>query len=881
MIMKTVCFRLFLFMGLLLYGCSDKLITLIKGDPAPEIETGEEKQKVIAHKYCASCTVAEYDIEKGRFPVPNEIVINQVFSAALATLQSLSSLGSAITAKAEDSDSEVNRASAGNSLKAVDPESVIRIPFDGPIQLKFDNKWKKGIYIVKWSNVKQRVWHWPDAIEIGGKAGKFKAVYQDSNHDLVLVPHQDTFAPGQRYLVVVSDQLRDQKGKKIQHTVSFSLYKSPVSFLHGFQPNEKYASIAELPLDKLLVVELLRKANQALFTQAEKLLTRAHITSIFSFSVKTQTALAFEQAARDQMFKTATLITPNDNDNIGVVGSLHTPITLSYITGEGDDQAMQQDVLSPTFDADGRLTAAVDQLDNNSQQYDVLPYFLGEKDWPLKMAASDQYGGDSLFAGEVAIKRIYLGHFPCLNFLSNGTKSLAASSPLAQGANANENSADPSVEASNNLNTNEGVQSLDPRRLLPWAVDFKQRPRQPQGDCPKRTNDFSQGIFSQKGQLDFWLAVPKTIDLENPRVVIYQHGLSGRNLHFIAIANRLAQYNIATIAIDIMMHGNRQVDTGKGDNFLLNSFIRPESPALTAGYLLQTTMDLSHLSVLVKTNPVILALLGLKDQVSLLSTFLSDTPAANLAALKDSKPSLYYIGNSLGGILGAIIGSWGRLPFQRMVLNVPGGDLADIILNSPRQSNYRYDANEQAAAASSAPTGAKASSSPTRSSSGQGGGGLSAMFGGGSSGAGAGQAQSLVSLIEIMSASEIIAMKMDPLTAGNTIFPVNFLLQQIIGDKTIAGRNTELLAQVMNLNATSFNDGDGEQNRTAEVRARWIFDPANYSKSADGQVAGHSFLLDAKTTATCGGQMQAIYFLLEGQLYDPTQSEKILAVCGQ
>ena len=356
-----------------------------------------------------------------------------------------------------------------------------------------------------------------------------------------------------------------------------------------------------------------------------------------------------------------------------------------------------------------------------------------------------------------------------------------------------------------------------------WTLDLINRAIAQGADCPHTMSAF-------QGKIQFWLAVPAI----TTGVVIYQHAITRSKDDFIAVANTFAGAGLATIAIDIWGHGTRTYEDGDGDGSVESTtltdatspgdsglrFIRPDDPFLSVGYVAQTLADMGQLTTLIKENS------SLRDALGLMNT---DDPT-------------HFVGHSLGGIFGSMVAViLDRLngmeppPFQRMVLNTPGGDITDIVLQSPA-----FGPAIEAAVAES--LGLQNPSTE-----------LNAVLLG----------------LELGTMHAAAAGNVEPLVFANRDTPASVLLQEIKGDAVIPNSNSELLARSMGL--TKKRDGEG-QVESSTTRVQWVFDPDNYSTSPDGNPAAHAFFIDGKTTATEKAQLQALCYLITGNILDPSDT---------
>jgi len=318
----------------------------------------------------------------------------------------------------------------------------------------------------------------------------------------------------------------------------------------------------------------------------------------------------------------------------------------------------------------------------------------------------------------------------------------------------------------------------------------------PTGNCPDST------VGLPANQITFYLSTPST---SPAGIAVFQHGITRTNQDFLAVADALAQIGYATIAINLWDHGTRIY------KLLDNSdaqFVRPDDPSRTVGYLLQSRLDIIREATIAKSNAEI-------------ATAIGGAPA-----------KLVFVWQSLGSIVGTLASKNGAgVAFDSMLFNVPGGDVADIVLNG--------DIGTQLIPAVAAVVG-QAVGSPE----------LNATLLG----------------IELAARHAVFAGRVDPLAIFSPTSPVTAptLLQQMTGDSTIGNSDTELLNRVMAL--TTRNDGDAGSPFSGTTPTRWIYNPANYTPAT----AGHGFLLDGLTSATAKGQTQMASWLATGSVTDPS-----------
>lgn len=172
------------------------------------------------------------------------------------------------------------------------------------------------------------------------------------------------------------------------------------------------------------------------------------------------------------------------------------------------------------------------------------------------------------------------------------------------------------------------------------------------------------------------VAVPKSSVCAAPYdVAVIQHGLGGyRKQMLLAMANDFAERCIATVAIDLPMHGGRMagaatlhpetLPVGSGDGFVSGDLLG------TTHSLMQTVVDLSVVTQYIRA--------GALD--SLVGVPVSDA---------DSK--IGYVGISMGGFAGSLFSTVDPA-VQATVLNVAGGNFAVVLTESQAFSSLLTDA---------------------------------------------------------------------------------------------------------------------------------------------------------------------------------------------
>ncbi len=720
-----------------LSGCAEQILDSASKDPAPSVTSGEENLSV---------TLAEFSTDFGQVPQPNALVFATVNSAL------------------EEAGEDI--------LSGVSRNMPIRIPFSGPLaDLYYDNgtwnsvngqKLAQNMLIFPSDNGSAVVLPWPTHDMTGNliAGGTFKAVYQDSNDELVLVPGSSTLSDNKTYVVAIKKTLGDKNGDDIEADALGLILMSPNPIVENGKivntlVREKYKNEADGGLETAESLEALRAAynggiiNLPNYGLVDSGIINSHEDLAILYTFQTEES--------------------RSNLELTYIGGQQAKIN-SHIDNE--TTASQDDIVwndATTLGAYAQGTNLEPTADNTSVVGTDLKATLEA------IFAQAEADGETVPPLD-NISKIYKGYFPCLNFLSdNGTDSTTGSTK--------------------------------------WIYDFA-KADSPGNDCPN-------SIEGMTGKIGFWIAKPAIAN----QVVIFQHGITSNKDTFFAIANSLAEVGMATVAIDIWGHGERAYEDGDADQILENKFdseyqdsgllfIRPDNPSVTAGYILQTQNDLNRFNTLLRSNGEIIAALGF-------------TPSSD---------TVHFIGMSLGGIIGSNLAASGNFKVNKYVLNNPGGDVSDTVLNgyygNPMRSavakSYGYNLNTKA--------GEFALNST--------------MLG-----------------VDLLFSQAAFGYNVDPLVTGSRTLPTsNILVQEMKGDTVVPNNNTELLAQVMGLNNLNDNESSQTDNATSP-RTRWTFDPKNYLGTTE---AGHSFLLDAETTATQQGQLQAVCFLFQGKIPNPS-----------
>ena len=679
-----------------LSGCAEQILDSASKDPAPTVTSGEEG---------TANTIAKFSTSEGLAPQPSDVVLANV-NATLPT---------------------------ESQLQGISRLMPIRIPFSAPLANLYDENgsWDalagmnlaQNLLILNLTDSNAA----PILPMPTGGGGSFKVIYQDANHELVLVPEADTFQAGTIYAVAVKTGLGDAQGNNISPDVLTNIVTNPSPIV----VDGKIVNTLFDDLDTANGLEGLRTSYAPLVGTLQALgqiETHNDLAQLFTFTTEAEDPAVAVGTASLLSAVQANLTNTSSASLDNVSWATSYPSTASTL---GD----------LPVDLKTAVLASLASLETSPLKDDVSIANIPTN----------------------SVSALYKGYFSCQNF-------------LAQTANG-------------------------------WELDLSGRAAQPGSDCPNSNPALS-------GKIGFWLAMPGTVE----GVVIFMHGITDVKEDMFAVMNTLASKNLAVVVMDLWGHGERAYEDVNGNGDLADdsgaAFMRPDNPALTVGYFLQTQFDLFRLRTLLEANPKIVGAIG-------------NTPTMT---------PIYYFGWSGAGVIGSnLIGN--EFPAERFVLNNPGGDLVDIVINGAFGQGIRTAVATGSGIDTSTRDGQETLNST--------------MLG-----------------VELAAAHAVFKGGIDPLSSASSSNSAELLLQQITGDLTVPNSNTDLLSLAKGL--TTYNDGNNALDNV--TRSRWIFDPANYAPlegSTDSAV--HRFLIDWKTEATLRGQQQAACFLATGKVLDPSK----------
>jgi hypothetical protein len=179
------------------------------------------------------------------------------------------------------------------------------------------------------------------------------------------------------------------------------------------------------------------------------------------------------------------------------------------------------------------------------------------------------------------------------------------------------------------------------------------------------------GFYYKSSTVPFVLLTPTT---SNGKVVIFQHGITGRKEQVVAVAGSLTAAGYTVVTIDLPLHGGLAVPTHTTGAVWGQDFMAVGAPLATRSNVQQAAFNLNRLELTMRTG-------GFAAQ----------------GIIPNPTVDIKYVGISLGSIVGAyyLAGnttlSTTGLPYTQTTLNsdmkgflsVPGGRLAYLLMDSP------------------------------------------------------------------------------------------------------------------------------------------------------------------------------------------------------
>ena len=761
-----------------LSACAEQILETAADDPEPDTISGEADSTT-------SQVLAENSADDERSPQPNDITLGSY------------------------NGSDENES---NDINGQSKNMPIRIPFNAPItdlylsdgNLSTDaaGLYASNIFIAGQNSTGDLLsvlplpWYDRNNYDVSGVADSiaggevpnsslFRSVYLDANNDLVLVPGFDTFQANAVYFVVVSRNLLGADGQTI----------IPDTLTQLLTTNNKLIDDANTTINSSLLEDINDNGidNDENDTASVASLEAARVAYVGTDGNGGTVANIVAGLSADQTYFTS-------REDVAIIFHFTTADESGQSDTNDDLEAALTKAATYRLSDDDILWLNADLNDTSATPINIK----SETD-----AALQDLG---LTFDMGSVNALYKGFMPCTNYLQNaGIDRATGSARWELNLTKNETDSDETNDA---------------------ALE----------DCPNSLADMD-------GNLGFWAAQPATT---SAGLVIFQHGITSHKDSLFYIINTFAEFGYSSIAIDAWGHGERGYEDGNANGTIENTmadgyadsgllFIRPDAPDLSAGYYLQTLLDIYRVAYVAGQNVEIQTAIATSDPLSLLS---------------EAESKTHYVGVSLGGIMGATISSILNTsnetiaPFGKYVLNVPGGDVTDIVFNGSFGPGVRSSV-------------ATAQGYDTNTVEGQ---------------------QSLNSTmvaIDLLTSHTFFTALMDPLYwAQPSSIPANVLMQEIVGDATVPNSNTELLAQSMNL-IDYADGGDLVDTTTADgdKRLRWTFTPSNYVSGSD--TPGHGFLLDSgDSNASDQAQKQVGCYLRDGVVPDPTKTINTTSVCS-
>jgi hypothetical protein len=166
------------------------------------------------------------------------------------------------------------------------------------------------------------------------------------------------------------------------------------------------------------------------------------------------------------------------------------------------------------------------------------------------------------------------------------------------------------------------------------------------------------------GDIDvpFLLCMPDPVAFPGPRpVVIFQHGITRSKGDVFVLANAFNSQGLAIIAIDLPLHGDLKVDPSADDG---EGFINPAMPRVSRDNIRQGVVGLYALTQAIYSG----------------QTDLNGDQVPELVPGTVAAP--FFLGQSLGAMTGIDFAAT-EPHVNRSVMNVPGGRIVNLLLNSP------------------------------------------------------------------------------------------------------------------------------------------------------------------------------------------------------
>ena len=606
-----------------LSACSEQLLETVAEDPEPDTTSGEAD-------YVTSQVLAQNTADNERSPQPNDITLGSYNGSdenesndinGQSKLMPIRIPFSDAIPNLYDDDGSLNEATATSYVSNI---AIIELPI-------IETNPSESIIVPLPANDLAGN---PANVTIGDNTvtGTFKAVYQDSNHDLVLVPANNTLESSSpsgdtnyTYFVLVHKNLNGRDGQNIIPDTLTQLLTTSQKLIdeNGIiqstlleDINDNGIANDENDTDSVESLELTRQAYVG--ENGEEGMRLIASSLGFNFTSASDIASVFHF--------TTSAASGNENGNDfsdfsdavnGVLGA-----AIGVDIGAATIYPLDESIIWLNADMNATTTSRDNLIDTLSSDYNLSQ-----------------------------ISEVSKGFFTCTNFLENEGKDTAT--------------------GADKWDLNEFAKLS---KFVAGSVTSL-------ADCPNSLSNISESLT---GTVGFWAIKPTTTNLNG--VVVFQHGILGNKDHLFSIANTLADYGFSSLAIDTWGHGERTYEDGDGDGTLENTmansyadsgalFIRPDAPDLTAGYMWQTMIDMYRLAHMGKANSGI-----------------QDATGANGSTMHFIGVSLGGIHGASLTNLGLLIEDPNTSfsdPFNKYVLNVTGGDVGDVILNGSFGASVR------------------------------------------------------------------------------------------------------------------------------------------------------------------------------------------------
>ena len=601
-----------------LSACSEQLLETVTEDPEPDTTSGEAD-------YVTSQVLAQNTADDERSPQPNDITLGSY------------------------NGSDENES---NDINGQSKNMPIRIPFNAPItdlylsdgNLSTDAAvlYASNIFIAGQNSdgdilsVLPLPWYDRNNYDVSGVADSiagaevpnsslFRSVYLDANNDLVLVPGFATFQANAVYSVVVSKNLLGADGQTI----------IPDTLTQLLTTNNKLIDDANTTINSSILEDINDNGidNDENDTASVASLEAARVAYVGTDGNGGTVANIVAGLSADQTYFTS-------REDVAII--------FHFTTADDSGQSDTNNALEAALSTAAQYKYSNDDISWLNEDLNATSAT------PINIKSqTDAALQDLGLTFEMDfVNALYKGFVPCTNYLQNAGIDRATGSARWE-LNLTKTDVDDEV--------------------LDEALE----------DCPNSLADMD-------GNLGFWAAKP----VGNPvGLVVFQHGITSHKDSLFYIINTFAEFGYSSIAIDAWGHGERGYEDGNANGTIENTmasnyadsgllFIRPDAPDLSAGYYLQTLLDIYRIAYVTGFNSITEANSEIQTAIAFADPLdLADGSATN------GDSNTHYVGVSLGGIMGATISSildtsnQTIAPFGKYVLNVPGGDVTDIVFN--------------------------------------------------------------------------------------------------------------------------------------------------------------------------------------------------------